>query len=72
MILCYTKEDIINSKLFGDGDENEIFRDSLEDYLAITTSDKTLLYIGSEILKSHYAGYTEDEIYVPLIVIDRC
>ena len=68
----YTKEDIINSKLFGDGDENEIFRDSLGDYLAIATSDKTLLYIGSEILKSHHAGYTEDEIYVPLIVIDRC
>jgi len=70
--VLYTKEDIINSKLFGDGDENEIFRDSLGDYLAIATSDKTLLYIGSEVLKSHHAGYTEDEIYVPLIVIDRC
>ena len=68
----YTKEDIVNSKLFGDGDENEIFRDSLGDYLAIATSDKTLLYIGSEILKSHHAGYTDDEILVPLIVIDKC
>lgn len=68
----YTKEDIINSKLFGDGDENEIFRDSLGDYLAIAISDKTLLYIGSEILKSQHAGYTDDEIFVPLIVIDRC
>ena len=67
-----TKEDIINSKLFGDGEENEIFRDSLGDYLAIAISDKTLLYIGSEILKSHHAGYTDDEIFVPLIIIDRC
>lgn len=68
----YNKEDIIHSKLFGEGKENEIFRDSLGDYLAIATTDKALLYIGSEILKSHHAGYTEDEIFVPLIVIDRC
>ncbi len=68
----YSKEDIINSKLFGDGEENEIFRDMLGDYLAVATTDKTLLYIGSERLKSHHAGYTEDEIYVPLIVIDKC
>ena len=68
----YTKEDIINSKLFGDGEENEIFRDSLGDYLAIAVSNKTLLYIGSEKLKSHHAGYTDDEIFVPLIIIDKC
>lgn len=67
----YTKEDVINSKLFGDGEENEIFRDSLGDYLAIAIADKTLLYIGSEKLKSHHAGYTDDEIFVPLIVIDK-
>ena len=58
--------------MFGDGEENEIFRDSLGDYLAIAISDKTLLCIGSEILKSHHAGYTDDEIFVPLIIIDRC
>ena len=68
----YTKDDIINSKLFGDGEENEIFRDSLGDYLAIAVSDKSLLYIGSEKLKSHHAGYTDDEIFVPLIIIDKC
>ena len=66
----YNKTDIINSKLFGDGEENKIFRDSLGDYLAIAKTDKTLLYIGSEVLKSQHAGYTDDEIYVPLIVID--
>ena len=66
----YDKEDIIISKLFGDGEENEIFRDSLGDYLAIAKTDKTILYIGSEVLKSQHAGYTDDEIYVPLIVIN--
>ena len=66
----YSMEDVINSKLFGDGVENEIFRDALGDFLAIGKTNKTLLYNGSEILKSQHAGYTSDEIYVPLIVID--
>ena len=66
----YLKEDVIESKLFGDGEENEIYRDALGDYLAIGKTDKALLYIGSEVLKSQHAGYTDDEIYVPLIVID--
>ena len=65
----YTKNDVIESRLFGDGIENEIFRDALGDYLAIAISNKTLLYIGGEELKSHHAGYTDDEILVPLIVI---
>ncbi len=65
----YSKHDIIESKLFGDGEENEIFRDTLGDYLAIAKTNKTLLYKGSEQLVSQHAGYTEDEILVPLIVI---
>ena len=68
----YTMEDVINSKLFGDGEENTIFRDELGDYLAIAKTNKTLLYIGSDILKSQHAGYTDDEIYVPLIVVNTC
>lgn len=67
----YTKEDVIESHLFGDGQENEIFRDALGDYLAIAKTNKALLYNGNEPLKSQHAGYTDDEIYVPLIVINR-
>ena len=65
----YSKEDVIESRLFGDGKENRIFRDALGDYLAIAKTNKTLIYNGSEILKSQHAGYTDDEILVPLIVI---
>ncbi len=67
----YAKTEVISSKLFGYGEENEIFQDSLGDYLAIAKTDKTLLYIGNEVLKSHHAGYTDDEIYVPLIVVNK-
>ena len=65
----YEMDDVIKSKLFGDGEENEIFRDALGDYLAIGKTDKTLLYVGSEELLSQHAGYTDDEILVPLIVV---
>ena len=65
----YNIEDVIESKLFGDGKENEIFRDVLGDYLAIAKTNKALLHTGDIILKSHHAGYTDDEIFVPLIMI---
>ncbi len=64
----YPKEEIINSKLFGDGQENEIFRDALGDYLAIAKTNKTLLY-DNQAFKSHHAGYTDDEVLVPLIMV---
>lgn len=66
----YKMQEVIDSRLFGDGEENEVYRDILGDFLAIAKTDKTLLYNGGEVLKSQHAGYTDDEIYVPLIVID--
>lgn len=67
----FTKEDVINSCLFGNGEENEVFRDILGDYLAIAKTNKALIYGGTEVLKSQHAGYTEDEIIVPLIIINK-
>lgn len=66
----YTKKEVIESKIFGDGEENEIFRDALGDFLAIGKTNKTILYNGFEIFKSQHAGYTDDEVLVPLIVIN--
>lgn len=66
----YTKKEIIESKIFGDGTENKIFRDALGDYMAIAKSNKALLNDDNEVLKSMHAGYTDDEIYIPLIVIN--
>jgi len=67
----YTKEEIISSQLFGDGKENDIFKDALGDFLAIAKSNKALLYDGDNELYSQHAGYTDDEIYVPLIVVTK-
>ncbi|MBQ9315111.1 MAG: alkaline phosphatase family protein [Clostridia bacterium] len=65
----HTKKDVIESKLFGDGEENPIFRDALGDYLAIAKTNKVLLSKYDKEFKSHHAGYMDDEILVPLIVI---
>ena len=65
----YPKEEIITNQLFGDGKENDIFKDALGDYLAIAKTNKCLLLDGDNIFYSQHAGYTDDEIYIPLIVV---
>lgn len=68
----YEKKDIIESGLFGDGKENELFEEALGDFIAIAyEANKCLIADGDEVLTSQHAGYSNDEIYVPLIVIDR-
>ena len=68
----YTKEDVIESKLFGDGTPCSIFEPALGDFIAIAeNSNKCLVVDGDDILVSQHAGYTDDEIYVPLIIIDK-
>lgn len=69
----YCSQEIIKSHLFGYGDENELFRDAIGDFIAIAeNSNKCIITDGDEVLKSQHAGYSNDEIYVPLIVINRC
>ena len=67
----YPMDDVIESKLFGDGVENSIYRDALGDYLAIAKSNKSFVYGGNTPLVSQHAGYTDDEIYVPLVLIKK-
>lgn len=69
----YPKSEIIEHHLFGYGEENELFREAIGDFIAIAeNSNKCIITDGDEVLKSQHAGYTDDEIYVPLIVIDKC
>lgn len=68
----YSKEEIIENNLFGVGEEHPLFRDSLGDYIAIADeSNKCIITPGDEVLTSQHAGYSEDEIYIPLIIIDK-
>lgn len=68
----YDKQEVVDSHLFGEGEENELFRDALGDFIAIAeNSNKCILTQGDTAHKSQHAGYSEDEIYVPLIVVDK-
>ena len=64
----YPAQEIIDSKLFGDGEENGNFRYAVGDFIAIAEdSNKTIVSNGDLELYSQHAGYTDDEVYVPVI-----
>ena len=67
-----TKNEVIEERLFGDGVEHKLFRDSLGDYLALGIGDKFFKYsIYSIDKKSMHAGFTKEEMRIPLIIISK-
>lgn len=69
----YTKEEILDKQLFGIGEIHDNFEDMLGDYLAIATDD-LCIYNSRELANKFigvHAGLTEDEMVIPLIVIEK-
>ncbi|MGM9882485.1 MAG: alkaline phosphatase family protein [Bacilli bacterium] len=67
-----TKEEVIKEQLFGDGIENKYFRGSLGDYFALAVSNKYFKYTkAGDYFKSAHAGFTIDEMKIPLIIIEK-
>jgi len=65
----YTKEEVLEMNLFGLGKEHKLFMKSLGDYFALAKTDKYFRYCEDSVnLKSMHAGYTEDEMLIPLII----
>ena len=64
------QEEVIKSKLFGNEDSSYL-RDNIGDYLLIGTKNK-LLIDNNEVpnFKAGHAGFTKEELTVPLIIID--
>jgi len=70
--LLLPKHEVIDRQLFGNGMPNDKFESCLGDYLALAISDKAIVDKYEENpLKGLHAGITEDEVLVPLIVIDK-
>ena len=71
--LLWTKPKVLDTHLFGMGKEHTCFRDMLGDYLAIAIDDLTIFNTREE--AEHFigvhAGMTEDEMTIPLIVIEK-
>lgn len=71
--LLWTKDQVLTEKLFGTGTEHECFRGMLGDYLAIAIDDLSI-YSSKEEAEFYigvHAGMTEDEMIIPLIVIEK-
>ena len=70
-----SNEEIKNKKIFGNINykENELFNDSLGDFIGINknNNNKALLDDNDFIMKSAHGGISDDEIYIPLIVLSK-
>ncbi|MBR3248561.1 alkaline phosphatase family protein [Candidatus Saccharibacteria bacterium] len=63
----YRSSEVVKSHLFGNGEENPLFRPALGDFLAVAVSDVTITAPGDEPHVSSHAGYTDDEVLIPFI-----
>ena len=71
-----SKEEVLKHKLFWDyeeGNQNPLFEDGLGDFMGITknNSNKVLLGKGDWGNVGYHGGYSDEEIYVPLVVISN-
>ncbi len=69
--LYYTKKELIKEKLYGNGLENKYYRTGLGDYFAIGISDVSVRQSSKSSLSvSSHSGLTEDEMLVPLVIVN--
>ena len=74
--ILYTKNQFIKQNLFGRGKEHKRIQEYLGDYIMIVNSDLNIRYsINGEIDKdkehlADHGGITEEEMMVPLIILD--
>ncbi len=68
--ILFSKEDVKREKLFGDGIAHAKFDDFIGDFLAVSVSDKGIVYSDAVIkFQSDHAGMTGQEMMIPLIAI---
>ena len=68
-----TKEEVYETKLFGNGTPHKNVDGMIGDYLAVAVTDLTIFNTEEEAegFKGVHAGYTRDELRIPLIVIEK-
>lgn len=63
-----TKKEVLERKLFGTGTEHPKFRDMLGDYIAVATSDLTLIHTKKVKWAAAHGGIYESEMKVPVLI----
>lgn len=71
--LLWTKEEVLQKKIFGTGNVHPSFEEMLGDYLAIAIDDLSIYSTReeAEFFVGVHAGLTEDEMIIPLIIIEK-
>lgn len=64
----YTKKELMNAKLLGQGDMHIMTDQCLGDYIAIATTHYMFNMKEKSPFKAHHAGLTQGEMEVPLII----
>lgn len=72
-----SKEEILNNKIFGEFNQDskhELFESSVGDFIALPKDSSKSILLGEcdqTNNVSFHGGYSDDEIYIPLIVISN-
>lgn len=66
-----SKEEVLQSNLFGSGEHHPRFQAFLGDYLAIAMKHTQIVYDHSYQLKGNHAGMTNEELLIPLILYSK-
>lgn len=70
--ILLAREEILSGKLFGIGKDREGLEKMIGDYVALAVSDRSIFntHIEAQEMPGGHAGLTEEEISIPLIVIE--
>jgi len=67
----YTKQEILEKKLFGEGKPHKLINMFLGDYMALATDKYMFTLNKGKGHVAHHAGMSEDEMMVPLIIYSK-
>lgn len=69
--ILYTKQEILDSKLFGYGVAHPMINDFIGDFFSISVSEYMFIFSESKGYIGHHAGLSEEEMMVPLIIYSK-
>jgi predicted AlkP superfamily pyrophosphatase or phosphodiesterase len=69
--LLFSKAEVLEGNLFGEGEAHRKFEEFIGDFLAVAIADKVIAYCHkSKQFLSNHAGMTRQEMMIPFIVIE--
>lgn len=69
--VLYSKAELLEKNLFGEGKKHKMFDQFIGDYVGIATGNYMMTLGGDKHFVSHHAGLTKDEMEVPLIIFTK-